>query len=96
MIPNLFEYVVAESGGPRNELSERNGYETNTFLLNCGDLWTVLMLQTLLYPVFVILSEIRCKRVAQFFRKIAVSYKWNLYIRFWIEAYLEIGMASLL
>jgi len=24
------------------------------------------------------------------------TYRWNLYIRFWIEAYLEIGMAAFL
>jgi len=44
VIPNVFEFMIAEDGEPRNSLSERNGYGTNQYLLNCGDLWTVLIL----------------------------------------------------
>mmetsp|Transcript_14775 Transcript_14775/g.2456 ORF Transcript_14775/g.2456 Transcript_14775/m.2456 type:complete len:83 (-) Transcript_14775:1135-1383(-) len=38
IIPNAFAYVIYEEGSPRNELSERNGYGTNQYLLGCGNL----------------------------------------------------------
>lgn len=49
-----------------------------------------------MWPCFWMLGKLKCKRIANFFKKICVTYKWNLYIRFWIEAYLEIGMAAFL
>lgn len=62
IIPNFFEIFIEESGEPRNDLSERNGYGTNQYLLNCGDLWSVVLLQLIAWPIFYVLSKIRWRK----------------------------------
>ena len=93
-VPNLFEMIFNESESPNPlDRAKEYGFESNLFLVISGEVFTVLVALLLLVPVIWVLSKINSCKVK--FSSYLKNYKYNFFLRFWIEAYLEVAIGAI-
>lgn len=94
LVPNIFNYFIHDDS-PRNSRSaRRDDIDSTLFLVNAGQLLSSLLVGLAIAPFIWLLSIINVRRIKEFFESMLQSYCWNYFIRFALEAYLEILFAS--
>ncbi|CAG9321677.1 unnamed protein product [Blepharisma stoltei] len=97
LFPNIFEWFVDENnGGKPYKNAYEAGFETDLLFLNSGSDFTAILLLIIAIPFVYYFSNCSCKYIAQKIEKILKSYKFAIFLRFWIQIYLEIGISSLI
>ena len=97
IIPNfLTEYYPTNTSGSPYLQAQRYGIKTSVFIINIGLSLIFLLAITLLWPFSFILSKITSGKFASKIVKLVENYKFNFFIRFWIQMYLEIGIYAVI
>jgi hypothetical protein len=95
LVPNVFENFQPDDS-PKNIKSARKvGIDSSLFMVNCGATLTTFLAALLFWPLSCGLSKLRNHRVAGYFYDASTKYKWNFFIRFVIEGYLDLLLAAL-
>jgi hypothetical protein len=87
-LPNLFSYFDNEEGSVP-PCARRQGFESSNYVGNVGQLLTTFLLCCVCWPLFCLLGK-----ASKYFERVAGSYRWNFFLRFFIQGYLELLVAA--
>jgi len=96
-VPNLLEFVFDPSVSPNtNPIFEDFGFESTLFLLNIGRELTIFCFVLLMWPVIWILSKVKIAFIRRKSRSFLEEYQYNVFLRNWIQFYIDLASASLI
>lgn len=97
VFPNPFQYIltISNASEPYYQAS-KYGFETSYILYNSGILLSNFILSVSLIPVFYISQKVTKNRVGIWCKKMLGKYKFSYFLRFAIEAYLDLGLLALI
>ncbi|OMJ72117.1 hypothetical protein SteCoe_29526 [Stentor coeruleus] len=72
------------------------GFKTSVFWINFGPTAVTFLAFFTLLPFLCLISKTKIGTIAMKFDKILSNYKYGFFIRFWIQAYLDVGFFSLI
>jgi hypothetical protein len=94
LIPSAFNYFVVDESAVTPKSAVRVGMESSLFISNTGESFTAFLLFLLLWPVFYLFSiGTAPAKVRKHFKRACKSYRWNFFIRFVLEGYIELLFA---
>jgi hypothetical protein len=96
-IPNIFEYFIKYKSRSTPKRYEEMGFDSPIYLLNNGDLFTILVINIAFYLILKLLYVIfkgRDGKCLSITAKGIVCYEWSFYSRFVIQSYLDIAVAA--
>lgn len=97
LIPNLFEYVFAsDSASEPDERLKAVGIKTLMFWINVGPSAIYFIIGMISWPIIFIISNLDLGEFALKTKKILLNYRYNFFIRFWIQNFVEINLFSLI
>ena len=95
IVPNLMEFLFdAETSSNPDQRLERVGLSTTVFWINVGQSFVMLIFNLILWPFLFAGSKL--PYLSPFCIKLMRNYRYNLFIRFWVEVYLELGLFSMI
>jgi hypothetical protein len=95
LLPNPFEYFVPpNSSSEPFKQAKKFGIDSSVFLLNFGNTLMIPLAYIVIFPLLYALSCIT--KISPYVKKYLVHYKFNFFIRFIIQSYLEVGIYSLI
>ena len=97
LLPNPMQYIFSRSSSSKpskNQLT--TGIDSSVFWYNCGQNVSLLIFFIILYPFIHFLSKLTYGKLALTFMKLLKNYKYGLFLRYWIESYLDLGFFSLI
>ena len=101
--PNLFQYTGVYQGTPhRFTKAVELGFSTNSIFMNIGNivsLFSCLIFMYLLVRILLSVTAFKClqeSKIIKHMREFCSKYKYGFYIRFLIQAYIEIEVACLI
>ena len=93
--PNVFEYITdSDSETPYTEASDY-GYDSAYLLLNGGELFSMLLTLLAINFLLFFLSILRIPGVSRWCQRRMRHFAFAAYLRFGVEAYLELCAAAL-
>ena len=97
LMPNPLQYVfnVNDTSPPYSEATNL-GFNTSVFSINMGQNCAIFLGLVALWPFVYIISKIKIGKIDVSFKKILQNYKYGMFLRFWIQSYLDIGFYSLI
>ena len=97
MIPNIFErFENKDSLKPPQHRAKKIGIKSSLFLINAGVDITILFGIISLLPLVYVISKIGLGSISSKFAGKLQEYKYNVFLRFWIQTYLSFGIYSLI
>lgn len=100
IFPNFFsDYFIEREGPYYSKRTQDFGYTTSQFLLNAGKIMTFFFFNLATYALLKVLfftlnAKISNERVKKIFKFIIRLFEWNYFVRFWIQAYLELTITA--
>ena len=96
LINNPMRLVITSknTGQPYLEASQY-GFTTSLFLLNAGVYIANLLCFLALIPIVYLLTKLEIAAIAVKFAKILGNYKYNFFLRYWIQGYLDLGVYAI-
>ena len=95
-IPNVFEYFLGNGEKSKPfRLKPELSITTSQFIINFGVQLSILLIAILLYPIICFASESNFTFISKKMKKYKESYKFNFFLRFWIQSYLDIGIFAI-
>ena len=70
------------------------GYSSNILLINSGPNLTILAGLIFMYPLVLALSDVPIKKLNLVVMKTKKKFEFNIFLRFWIQSYLELFLKS--
>ena len=97
LIPNSFSFFIGDQdmNEPYYE-ARRYGISTSVFLINFGLILGPFILGILIWPFIKLISKLQLGKISKIAENKLKSYKYNYFIRFWIQAYLEAGIYAII
>jgi hypothetical protein len=95
LVPNLFTYFEPDDSPTNIKSASRVNKTSSLFLSNTGDLFSTFIIMLMIWPVTCFLAKAKNNKVAGYFYDASSSYRWSFFIRFYIEAYLELTFGAL-
>jgi hypothetical protein len=95
-LPNSFKYFLPDPSTSIPDSAKRIDTDSSLFLLNAGDIITVLLASLLTVPIFLCLSQTKHERLSKYSIQRLQSFRWNFFLRFLIESYVELCFAAIL
>ena len=97
IVPNGADYIFKQNAtsGPYLE-SRRYGILTSVFFINFGSNALIFIFVIITWPVLAFVAKYTNGKISKKALKILKNYKFNFFIRFWLQAYLDIGIFSLI
>lgn len=95
-LPNIFNFLMNSEGALPYNAAQRAGVSSTMFLLNSGSTLFGLGLLFMLWGAVKALSYIPILSLKKFFATKLIYFKWNVFIRYWIETYLELSFNCVL
>ena len=97
LIPNVMVYVFdMNSSSVPYERAKIIGIETSVFWINFGKIILLLLILICLWPFVTVASMWKIGKLTLKLLKFLKNYKYSLFLRFWIQAYLDIGVYSII
>ncbi|OMJ66271.1 hypothetical protein SteCoe_36945 [Stentor coeruleus] len=97
MIPNPFAYIFDSRTLSDPYLQARKfGTKTSVFWINIGPSMVTFLLILSMWPFLYFFSKFNLGKISIKIKKTLKNYRYNFFLRFWIQAYLDIGVASLI
>lgn len=97
---NLSEFFGVGTNPESPYVWTRYDIKTTNLFSNLNTVILLLCIGIALIPVFVtgymISSAVKCEKLEDFFKRRLSEYRWNFFLRFWIESYIEIVAACYL
>ena len=72
------------------------GYSCNYFITNTGELLLAFTLSVAILPFFVIIYYLTTGKVSRYFFSKISEYRWNFFIRYWIEGFIDLMIACVI
>mmetsp|Transcript_9539 Transcript_9539/g.18553 ORF Transcript_9539/g.18553 Transcript_9539/m.18553 type:complete len:780 (+) Transcript_9539:233-2572(+) len=94
-IPGLLN-IPLEDGNPPEERVKRLRFQTTTFLVNSTTFLAFLSVALIAWPIIKLLSEVEWKPLQSATAKLLQKYKFNFFLRLYIEAYMELTFFAFL
>jgi hypothetical protein len=96
ILPNPISYMFDEDASdPPNDDLQSAGIETSVFWVNAGQNASVLILMIILCPFIVMLSKVPLTEMSLKLQRILKNYRYGLFLRYWIQAYLDLAIFAL-
>jgi Concanavalin A-like lectin/glucanases superfamily len=96
IMPNFMLYVFKSNATSPPYLQASNfGFNTSVFWINAGPTVTVILLLLSFLPVIYLVSKFPLGKIALKLGKYLANYRYGVFLRFWIQAYLDIGFFCL-
>lgn len=95
-LPNTFQFFVPDQSSYVHLAAKRVGADSSLYLLNAGELMTVFLGTLTTAPVIYLFTKFDNFKVASYFSEKLASFKWNFFIRFSFESYIDILFACYL
>jgi hypothetical protein len=95
IVPNVFEYFEPDDSPKNTKSARRVGIDSSLFMVNCGETLTTFLAALMFWPISCAPTLVRNHRIAGYFYDASTKYKWNFFIRFVIEGYLDLLLAAL-
>ena len=93
IVPNIFSIVSCPAAtSPPSKNVKRFGIKSSVLLLNSGPIWLSFISSLISITFIFILTKILDSSIK--LKKLYSKLKFNLLIRFWIEAYLDLGLLA--
>lgn len=97
IIPNPFIFIFDSGTSTSPYLEARNfGTNTSVFWINIGPAMTTFLLIVSMWPIFYLLSKFQLGKISLKIFKLLGNYRYNFFLRFWTQAYLDVGFAALI
>ena len=97
MIPNPFEYIFDPDISPNYKEAFKNfGLESSSFVINAGKQISIISFIVLLWPLTWALSKTTIPFIARKCRVFLLEYKYNIFLRSWIQFYLDLAIYCLI
>ena len=93
-VPNPFKYILPKSD--KEEAPDYGGFDTFLFLHNAGVMFTVGVSLLIYWPFTIAMSHFPIRIVAKYYTELRESFRWNVFLRYWTQIYLDVAMASFL
>ncbi|OMJ73000.1 hypothetical protein SteCoe_28427 [Stentor coeruleus] len=95
IIPNLSELIFSKNAtsSPYDQALE-SGIETSMFWINTWPFFVFLFVGILVVPVLFMIRRLNMLGLNKKASKILKNYRYSFFIRFWIQSYLDIGIAA--
>ena len=96
VIPNYFQYVFDpnSTSAPYTEASNY-GFNSSVFWINMGPDMTGFIAIIVIFPVILLLSTIKVKKISEKASKYLLNYRYGVFLRFLIQTYLDIGIFAM-
>ena len=95
LLPNFFEYLFDPQDSPNpHEQSVEYGNESNLFLLNAWEPIIILGIVLALWPFIKFFSKCGIGFIKKKFKKYLSDYKFGVFLRIWVQYYLELSLAA--
>lgn len=95
LVPNPFEYIFDSNATAKPYPEALDfGFSTSVFFINIGSPISTLVFIICLWPFIYVLSKFKLGKLSVKLLKILGNYKYNFFLRYLIQAYLELGVAS--
>ncbi|OMJ84345.1 hypothetical protein SteCoe_14570 [Stentor coeruleus] len=97
IFPNAGLYIFSPNATTEPYLQARKlGNTSSVFWLNSGQLFTSFFTVLCFLPIFYFFSKCKLLENSPKITKIFANYKYSFFIRFWIQAYLDIGVCAII
>ena len=97
IMPNTFSYIFdSNATGPPYLQASNYGFTTSVFLINFGPDTFIFLLLLSLWPFILLISKIPCGKISMKMIKILGNYQYSFFLRFWTQAYLDIGIFAII
>jgi hypothetical protein len=96
-LPNIFGLFIKYESDSSPKRYEEMGYDNTIYLINNGDLLTILVINTVFYLLLKFTHHILRRRDSKLLRTISMitaGYEWSFFLRFLIQGYLDIAVSS--
>ena len=96
LMPNIMAYVFnkSDTSPPYNEASNF-GIDTSVFWVNIGQNTSIFLGLIAIWPFVYLMSKLKVGKIAVKFGNFLHNYKYSVFLRFWIQSYLDVGFFSL-
>ena len=96
MVPSIFQFIDVEEGEAPYEQAVECGFESRYVLLSIGQMISCFMILVAVHFLLVVLSWTKIPCLAPLCKKASRLFVYGAYLRFWVEAYLELALAVIL
>lgn len=97
IIPNPFTNIFDSRTLSDPYLQARKfGTNTSVFWINIGPSMITFLFIVSMWPFLSLISNFKLGKFSVKIKKILKNYRYNFFLRFWIQAYLDIGVAALI
>ena len=79
-----------------NAFAENYGIETSLLLLNAGIMFTAAVTCVCSYLSVYLVSKYGFEWLRSYFAQLLVSFRWGIFLRYWLQVYMDVGLYSLL
>ena len=94
IIPNFLAFVIdPNSSSEPYQPAKDSGFETSVFWINFGKFFTVVLVGVVMIPVFYL--GLHAPLLKNFCWNILRQYKFSFFLRFWLVAYIPVGIYSI-
>jgi hypothetical protein len=76
--------------------AENYGIDTSLLLLNSGIMCTAAVTCAISYLQVYLISKCGFECLRTYFAKLLVSFRWGVFLRYWLQVYMDVGLYSLL
>ena len=97
LIPNPMAYAFSSnSTSPPYTEASNYGINTSVFWVNIGNDATSFLFLLGLWPFMYVLSKLKLGKIALKFAKYLGNYRYSVFLRFWIQAYLDAAFYAII
>ena len=97
LIPNCMVYIFdRNSSTTPYDRAKISGIDTSVFWINIGKIVLPLIFFICLWPFMAIASKFNMGKLTLKLLKLLENYKYSLFLRFWIQAYIDIEASSII
>jgi hypothetical protein len=93
-VPNPFVYIFPKSD--KEEVPDYGDFDSFMFLHNAGVMFSVGVSILIYWPFVIAMSHFPNRIVASYYAEIRESFRWNVFLRYWTQIYLDVAIASFL
>ncbi|OMJ83265.1 hypothetical protein SteCoe_15853 [Stentor coeruleus] len=97
IVPNAGYFIFSPNSSSEPYLEARRfGFQNSLFLLNTGQIFTNFFAVLCMWPLMLLISKLPYFSTVKKLEKLLSNYKYSFFIRFWIQAYLDIGICAII
>ncbi|OMJ66911.1 hypothetical protein SteCoe_36085 [Stentor coeruleus] len=97
IIPNLGYLVFSPNSSTQPYLEARKyGFQSSVFWINLGETFAIFFAILSLWPILKLARRSKFLKNSAKVKKILANYRYSFFIRFWIQAYLDIGICAII